>query len=44
MAQKRMDAKKTRDFVTADNLRNQIDAAGWTVMDIPDGFKLIKKQ
>lgn len=44
MAQKRMDAKKARDFATADNLRNQIDAAGWTVMDTVDGFKLVKKQ
>ncbi len=44
MAQKRMEAKKSRDFATADNLRNQIDAAGWTVMDTPDGFKLVKKQ
>ena len=44
MAQKRMEAKKSRDFATADDLRNQIDSAGWTVMDTPDGFKLIKKQ
>ena len=44
MAQKRMEAKKSRDFATADDLRNQIDKAGWTVTDTPDGFKLIKKQ
>ncbi len=44
LAQKRADAKKSRDFATADALRGQIDAAGWTVMDTPDGFKLIKKQ
>ena len=44
MAQKRFEAKKSRDFATADSLRNQIDASGWTVMDTPDGFKLIKKQ
>lgn len=44
LAQQRMDAKKSRDFATADNLRNQIDAAGWTVMDVVDGFKLVKKQ
>ena len=43
MAQKRLMAKKARDFATADDLRNQIDAAGWTVMDTQDGFKLIKK-
>ena len=44
LAKKRADAKKSRDFATADALRGQIDAAGWTVMDTPDGFKLIKKQ
>ena len=44
MAQKRLESKKSRDFATADALRNQIDAAGWTVMDTVDGFKLVKKQ
>lgn len=44
LAKKRADAKKNRDFVIADELRNKIDAAGWTVMDIPEGFKLVKKQ
>ena len=44
MAQKRIEAKKSRDFATADELRNKIDAAGWTVMDTVDGFKLVKKQ
>jgi len=44
LAQKRLDAKKARDFATADKLRGEIDGAGWTVMDTPDGFKLIKKQ
>ena len=44
LAQKRLEAKKLRDFATADSLRNEIDNAGWTVMDTADGFKLIKKQ
>lgn len=44
LAQKRLEAKKSRDFATADELRNQIDNAGWTVMDTVDGFKLVKKQ
>ena len=44
MAKNRLIAKKSRDFATADSLRNQIDAAGWSVMDTVDGFKLIKKQ
>ena len=44
LAQQRLEAKKSRDFATADSLRNQIDASGWAVMDTPNGFKLIKKQ
>ncbi len=44
MAQQRLEAKKSRDFATADALRNQIDESGWTVMDTVDGFKLVKKQ
>jgi len=44
MAQKRLMAKKNRDFSTADSLRGQIDVKGWTVMDTVDGFKLVKKQ
>ena len=44
LAQQRFEAKKSRDFATADKLRNEIDGAGWTVMDTPDGFKLVKKQ
>lgn len=43
MAQKRLEAKKSRDFATADELRNKIDSAGWSVMDTPDGYKLVKK-
>lgn len=44
LATERMDAKKSRDFATADALRTQIDSLGWTVKDTPDGFKLVKKQ
>ena len=44
LAQQRLEAKKSRDFATADSLRNQIDEAGWTVMDTADGYKLVKKQ
>ena len=44
LAQKRLEAKKSRDFATADSLRNEIDSLGWTVMDTADGFRLIKKQ
>lgn len=44
LAQKRLEAKKVRDFATADALRAQIDGAGWTIKDTPNGFELIKKQ
>ena len=44
LAQQRLEAKKMRDFAQADTLRNQIDSAGWAVIDMPDGFKLTKKQ
>ena len=44
LAQKRLEAKKNRDFATADSLRNQIDSLGWNLMDTTDGFKLVKKQ
>jgi len=44
LAEQRMVAKQNRDFATADELRAKIDASGWTVTDIPGGFKLVKKQ
>ncbi len=44
LAQKRLEAKKSRDFALADSLRSEIDSLGWTVMDVVDGFKLVKKQ
>jgi len=44
MATKRLEAKKSRDFALADELRNKIDAQGWTIKDTVDGFKLVKKQ
>ena len=44
LAKKRLEAKKSRDFALADSLRNEIDSLGWTVMDVVDGFKLVKKQ
>lgn len=43
LAQQRADAKANKDWVTADSLRAQIDAAGWTVLDSKDGYKIVKK-
>ena len=44
LAVKRLEAKKSRDFILADSLRNEIDSLGWTVLDSVDGFRLVKKQ
>lgn len=44
LAQKRSEAKKNRDFATADSLREQIESLGWNIKDSVDGFKLVKKQ
>ena len=43
LAQQRAEAKAARDWATADSLRAQIDAAGWTVLDSKDGYKIVKK-
>lgn len=40
LAQQRWEAKKARDFASADALRAEIQAAGWTVLDRKDGFDL----
>jgi Mg2+/Co2+ transporter CorB len=39
----RATAKANRDWATADALRAEIDAAGWTVLDGKDGYKIVKK-
>lgn len=43
LANARTAAKAARDWATADGLRAQIDAAGWSVVDTKDGFKIVKK-
>ncbi|MBR2510600.1 MAG: cysteine--tRNA ligase, partial [Alphaproteobacteria bacterium] len=43
LAKQRADAKQNKDWATADALRNQIDAAGWTILDSKDGYKIVKK-
>ncbi len=43
LAQKRATAKANKDWETADSLRAQIDAAGWTILDSKDGYKIVKK-
>jgi cysteinyl-tRNA synthetase len=43
LAERRRDARAHRDFEEADRLRAEIDAAGWDVRDVPDGFQLVPK-
>jgi cysteinyl-tRNA synthetase len=40
LAEKRWEAKQAKDFQGADNLRKQITAAGWTMLDRKDGYDL----
>ena len=40
MAERRAEARRQRDFAAADGLRDEIAAAGWQVLDRPDGFEL----
>ena len=40
MAQARWEAKKAKDYQTADTLRNQIESKGYVVEDVADGFRV----
>ena len=42
MAEARTAARKARDFAKADELRNQMKAAGWIIEDKPGGFSIKK--
>ena len=42
LANKRAEAKKAKDYAEADRLRNEIQAKGYTVKDVPGGFKIEK--
>ena len=43
LAQRREAARAERDFAAADELRGQIEAAGWEVRDVAGGFELVLK-
>lgn len=43
LAEQRAQARADKDFARADELRDAIDAAGWRVVDVPDGFELVEK-
>ncbi len=40
LAQKRWASKQSKDFATADALRKELAAAGWSMLDGKDGYKL----
>jgi cysteinyl-tRNA synthetase len=40
LARRRWDAKKAKDFAAADGLRGELAAAGWSMLDGKDGYKL----
>ncbi len=42
LANKRAEAKKAKDYALADQLRDEIQAKGYTVKDVPGGFKIEK--
>lgn len=44
LAEKRWAAKQAKDFATADALRKEIAAAGWTMLDRKDGYELRKAE
>jgi cysteinyl-tRNA synthetase len=43
LARQRQDARGNGDFEEADRLRAEIDAAGWEVRDVAEGFRLVPK-
>jgi cysteinyl-tRNA synthetase len=40
LAKRRWDAKKAKDFATADALRGELASAGWSMLDGKDGYRL----
>jgi len=40
LAEQRLNAKKNKDFATADNLRKQITELGYNVIDTKDGYSI----
>jgi cysteinyl-tRNA synthetase len=43
LAEQRWAAKQARDFASADDLRKQIDAAGWLIKDSKEGYQVLPK-
>src|SRR5215218_7534352 len=44
LARGRQDAREVKDFARADELREEIEAAGWEVRDDPGGYRLVPRR
>jgi cysteinyl-tRNA synthetase len=44
LAQRRQEARASRDFDEADRLRREIEAAGWEARDAAEGFQLVPRR
>nr|MBA2476463.1 hypothetical protein [Actinomycetota bacterium] len=44
LAERRLEARSTREFEAADRLRAEIEAAGWEVRDVEAGFELVPRR
>ncbi len=44
LAAGRQEARAARDFARADELREQIEAAGWDVRDDSGGYRLVPRR
>jgi cysteinyl-tRNA synthetase len=42
LAAEREEARASRDFARADEIRNQLAAAGWEIRDTPEGARLVR--
>ncbi|HAL72165.1 MAG TPA: cysteine--tRNA ligase [Verrucomicrobiales bacterium] len=43
LAEKRWEAKQSKDWAAADVLRKELDAAGWIIKDSKDGYQVLRK-
>jgi cysteinyl-tRNA synthetase len=43
LAAEREDARRAKDFATADARRDELAALGWEIRDTPDGPQLVRR-
>lgn len=43
LAERRWQAKQSKDWAAADALRKELDAAGWVIKDSKDGYQVVRK-